>query len=414
MYCKPYHKQDRKADDKTCQPNFVHSLVNSIFTAYPQGGGGEMKRGNGEGTVYFDRTKNRWIAKVTVGYDKDGRAVRRSRTAKTKEEAVKKKTELLKTHWTAAALDADKLTVAEYLTLWLDTYKVGQVRETTLVQYRTQASKIAAQVGGLRLAALSPLHVRAIAKDKGRNTLKLLKGALRQAVIDGLLEKNPADGVRAPKANCRVCAARLEDVLRVIEAARQEKPALSLILSIALYTGMRAGEICALRWSDIDGTRCTVRRTTVRFGGHTQVSPPKTRRSLRTIELPESLVAEIKSYRMQMVKDALKDGAPVPDALFQCRTGNFHTSATIGAALRYFCMKLGVPVIRMHQIRHLHAPMLFAAGRHPKDIQERLGHASVAITMDTYTEYIPSRDKDIADYLEALYRNQRETNTGKA
>ena len=70
MYCKQYRKQDRKADGKTCQPNFIHSLVNSIFTTYPQGGGGEMKRGNGEGTVYFDRTKNRWIAKVTVGYDR--------------------------------------------------------------------------------------------------------------------------------------------------------------------------------------------------------------------------------------------------------------------------------------------------------------------------------------------------------
>ena len=78
--------------------------------------------------------------------------------------------------------------------------------------------------------------------------------------------------------------------------------------------------------------------------------------------------------------------------------------------LKRFCTTLGVPVIRMHQIRHLHATMLFAAGQHPKDIQERLGHASVAITMDTYTEYIPSRDKDIAAYLETVYGDQRETN----
>ena len=275
-----------------------------------------MKRGNGEGTVYFDKAKNRWIAKVTVGYDADGRAVRRSRTARTKDEAVKKKGELLRTYWTAAALDADRLTVADYLMLWLDTYKVGQIRETTLVQYRIQAVKIAAQVGGLRLAALSPLHVRAIAKDKGQNTLKLLKGALRQAVIDGLLVKNPADGIRAPKEEHHVCAARLEDVRRVIEAARCKKPSLALILTIALYTGMRAGEICALRWSDIDGTRCTVRRTVVRCGGRTQISPPKTRRSLRTIELPESLAAEIKSYRARKAKEALKDGTPITDALF--------------------------------------------------------------------------------------------------
>ena len=104
-----------------------------------------MKRGNGEGTIYFDQRKNRWIAKVTVGYNAEGRAVRKSRTAKTKEEAIKKKAELLETHWTTAALDAARLTVAEYLTLWLDTCKVGQVRETTLVQYRCYICKLAAR-----------------------------------------------------------------------------------------------------------------------------------------------------------------------------------------------------------------------------------------------------------------------------
>lgn len=371
-----------------------------------------MKRGNGEGTVYFDRTKNRWIAKVTVGYDKDGRAVRRSRTAKTKEEAVKKKTELLKTHWTAAALDADKLTVAEYLTLWLDACKVGQVRETTLVQYRCYICKLAAQIGGLRLAVLSPMHVRAVAKDTGNNALKLLRSALRQAVTDGLIAKNPADGIRAPKEAHHVHAASLEDVQRAIEAARRQKPMLALILSIALYTGMRAGEICGLCWSDIDGTRVTIRRTTVRFGGRAQTAAPKTRRSLRAIEMPKSLAAEIKAYRAQKVRDALKDGVPVKDALFCRRDGSLQTSMDIGGILKRFCIKLGLPVIRMHQIRHLHATMLFAAGWYPKDIQERLGHASVVITMDTYTEYIPSRDKDIAAYLETLYGGQQETNAG--
>ena len=370
-----------------------------------------MKRGNGEGTVYFDKTKNRWIAKVTVGYDKDGRAVRRSRTAKTKEEAVKKKTELLKTHWTAAALDADKLTVAEYLTLWLDTYKVGQVRETTLMQYRRLIRKIVAQFGGLRLAALSPLHVRTIAQGTaGESALQLIKSALRQAVIDDILLKNPADGIRATKRQRHVQAARLEDVQRVIEAARERKPFLALILSIALYTGMRVGEICGLYWSDIDGTRVTIRRTTVYFGERVQTSLPKTRRSLRTIELPESLAAEIKSYRVQEVERALKNGVPVADALFRRSDGGLYASSTINGILTRFCARCGVPAFHMHQIRHLHATMLFAAGRHPKDIQERLGHASVAITMDTYTEYIPSRDKDIADYLETLYRNQPETN----
>lgn len=371
-----------------------------------------MKRGNGEGTIYFDQRKNRWIAKVTVGYTADGRAVRKSRTARTKEEAIRKKSELQQTHWTSAALDADRLTVAEYLTLWLDTCKVGQVRETTLVQYRCYICKLAAQIGGVRLAALSPMHVRAVAKDADTNTLKLLKSALRQAVTDGLIAKNPADGIRASKTQRHVRAATLTDVQRAIEAARRQKPMLALILSIALYTGMRAGEICGLCWSDIDGTRVTIRRTTVRFGGCAQTAAPKTRRSLRAIEMPKSLVTEIKVYRAQKVRDALKDGVPVKDALFCRRDGSLQTSVDIGGILKRFCIKLGLPVIRMHQIRHLHATMLFAAGWYPKDIQERLGHASVVITMDTYTEYIPSRDKDIAAYLETLYGGQQETNAG--
>lgn len=372
-----------------------------------------MKRGNGEGTIYFDQRKNRWIAKVTVGYNAEGRAVRKSRTAKTKEEAIKKKAELLKTHWTTAALDAARLTVAEYLTLWLDTYKVGQVRETTLAQYRGHVRKIIAQIGGLRLSALTPMHVRALSKNaSGDSLLQLLKSALKQAVMDDLLPKSPADGIRAPKLHRQVSAARLEDVQRVIQAAQRDKPILALILSIALYTGMRAGEICGLYWSDIDDTRCTIRRATVRINGRTQTALPKTRRSLRTLELPQSLAAEIKAYRAQKVKDALKSGTPLADALFLRKGGDLYSSAALSGMLSYFCTRCGVPIFHMHQIRHLHATMLFTAGWHPKDIQERLGHASVAITMDTYTEYIPSRDKDIADYLETLYRSQPATNAG--
>lgn len=372
-----------------------------------------MKRGNGEGTVYFDKTKKRWIAKVTVGYAANGRAVRKSRTARTKEEAIRKKSELQQAHWTSAALDADRLTVAEYLTLWLDTYKAGQVRETTLAYYKWAIRKISRQVGGLRLVALSPMHIRTIAKDvAGESTLQLIKAALRQAVIDDILPKSPADGIRAPKHRRHVCAAPLEDVQRAIEAARRQKPVLALILSLALYTGMRVGEICGLYWDDIDGTRVTIRRTTVCFNGRAQIAPPKTRCSLRTIELPESLAAAIRSYRSQKVQEALRRGVPVNDSVFLTNHGGFYTASSIADILSRFCRRNAIPVFRMHQIRHLHATMLFAAGWHPKDIQERLGHASVSITMDTYTEYIPSRDKNIADYLETLYRGQQETNTG--
>jgi integrase len=180
--------------------------------------------------------------------------------------------------------------------------------------------------------------------------------------------------------------------------------------AIAIATGMRRGEICGLRWSDLsaDWTVLHVRRTLEPTTEGPQFFEPKTRRSRRAVVLPEFLQPylerqrEDQSTRKEKLGRAWREGGLVIDA---GDGGPLHP-CTLTSRWRLFLKREGLPAVRFHDLRHAHATLMLSKGVHPKVVSERLGHASIGITLDLYSSVLPSLQSEAAQAIEEVFRSR--------
>jgi integrase len=176
---------------------------------------------------------------------------------------------------------------------------------------------------------------------------------------------------------------------------------------VLLATGIRRGELLGLRWSDLDldAGRLQVRRSLVSVGYELHVSEPKTDRGRRSIALDASSVAALRQHRKRQLEQrvALGLGRPGPESLVIARPDGSPVHPDRLTKLFEAATKAaGLPRIRLHDLRHTHASLALAGGVHPKVVSERLGHASIAITLDTYSHAIPQLDQAAAETVGAL------------
>jgi integrase len=229
---------------------------------------------------------------------------------------------------------------------------------------------------------------------------------LGEALRWGTIATNPAAAIRPPRApraalhvpDADTCAAILERVRgRDIEGP----------VVMALGTGMRLGEILAVRWKDVDFDRKVLRVTaTLSYtGGEFTFPQPKTSRARRSVDLPEFVVAFLRRQRkaqaeqMMRVRDVWEDhGVVLTDPI-----GRPLAPWTVSADFRRITHELDLPRTRYHDLRHAHATQLLGAGVHPKAVSERLGHSTVAFTMDVYSSVIPSMGRAAADAADQLF-----------
>ena len=168
-------------------------------------------------------------------------------------------------------------------------------------------------------------------------------------------------------------------------------------------TGMRQGELFALQWDDIDLDAATlsVRRTAVRLGGAVSIGEPKTARSKRLINLPEIAVEALRDRR----KDMLAEGnADSPWVFCAPEGGILQASNVLQRSYYPLLVSAKLPRIRFHDLRHTAATLLLATKVHPKVVQERLGHAKIATTLDTYSHVLPSMQEDATDHLDRMFK----------
>ena len=194
------------------------------------------------------------------------------------------------------------------------------------------------------------------------------------------------------------------------EAARFLKAALSDRLYglhvLALHTGMRLGELLGLRWADVDlnGAVLSVRQQVYRLAGEWHYSEPKTAAGRRTISLSASAVEALRVCRLRQNEERLQASAWEDNDLVFCnRLGRPLEKATL--LRRSFWPALeraGLPRIRFHDLRHTAASLLLAEGVHPKIVQERLGHSSISMTMDTYSHVTPNLQAEAAERMDRL------------
>ena len=301
-------------------------------------------------------------------------------------------------------------TLRNYLSEWLDGQR-PHLRESTLHSYRIAVRRIVARLGDITLNSLTPAHVqglqtellgsggrdgRPIAAKTVANTQVVLHKALSDAVRLGLLDHNVAAAVdppRAPRPQLSVWNVdQLRDFLTVASAHR-----LSAAFVLLATTGMRRSEVLGLRWSDIDldDRSLSIVRTLTVVAGRPFVTAPKTRASRRLVYLDDSTVAALRAHRDS---STVSRGAYV----FQSGDGQPVNPASFSNTFDRLVTRSGLPRIRLHDLRHTYATLALRLGTHPVLLSERLGHTSIAVTIDRYSHVIPSIDRKAADVVARL------------
>ncbi len=306
-------------------------------------------------------------------------------------------------------------TVGEYLADWL-VHARGRVRTRTYEGYEALIRcHVIAGIGERPLHDLTPLDLQRLYGSvlarypSGGTALNLhlvLTQALAQAVRWGLIPTNPASGAQPPGARrpetAAVDAALLIRLLGAVEGTWVALPA-----AIAAATGMRRGEVLGLRWSDLDEgwTTAQVNRSLQVSGSVLTFEPPKTKRSRRQVALPAFLRPYLQRARIEQDERKQWLGRWWNDhgLIVQVGDGSPVNPNTLSSAWRRLLRQGGMPPVRFHDLRHAHATLMLLQGVHPKVVSERLGHASVGITLDTYSHVLPSMQESAVRAFDEMF-----------
>jgi integrase len=314
------------------------------------------------------------------------------------------------------AADADKITVGEFISRWLESSE-PRLRPATFRRYHDMLNRHAKpQIGHIKLAKLTPLDLQRHYTDRldaGLSTTTvhhlhvMLHGALKQAVRWGMVARNVTEMVDAPRRTFPdITTWNAEQVGQFFEVSDQGD--LGALWRLALLTGMRRGELLGLKWEDIDLDRgsLAVRRTLSRGkGGTWEIGQPKTATGRRSIALPQSCVTALRKHRVAQNTERLRLGElwEDNDFVFTNRTGGpLHVNSMM-LQFRKLTEAAGLPKIRFHDLRHTSATLLLAKGVHPKIVQERLGHADISMTLNRYSHVTPDMQRLAADTLDEAF-----------
>ena len=360
------------------------------------------KRGNGEGSIYPHKRGG-----VKVGYrgsywvDTAEGPKRRYITGETREDVAEKLAKAISDRADGLVFDAGSTTTGEYLTRWLSDSVHGTVQGSTYRSYgRVVDGHLVPGVGRVKLAKLRPDHIRRLYRsmlDAGKATRTvqyahtLLKRALAQAVMDGLIPRNAAEAVRPPKLKRDEIQPLNADQVRALLDASDERSC--ALYTVAVRTGMRPGEILALRWSDVDLEAGTVQINRALSEG--EFSTPKTPRSRRRISLSPATVATLKAHRKRQLEECMAKAGLWEDhgLVFPSSVGTPKSQRNLNREFKNTAKRAGLPDhFKLYDLRHTCATLLLSRNVHPKYVQELLGHASIALTLDTYSHVIPGMD----------------------
>jgi integrase len=388
------------------------------------------RRGRQEGSIYFRDADQRWVGTLSLGYDDKGKRKRRTVYGETKKEVQEKLRQLQNDHSTGILVEPQRLSVAQYMDRWLENTAKPRVQPKTHLRYE-QLSRIHVKpyIGGVRLDKLAPLHVeqlfaalerKAVSPRVRQMTGTMLHTALRDAVRLKLIAFNPsADVAKAKPKKPEMQVFTPEQVSCFLTAAKEDR--LYALYVLAIDSGMRQGELFGLQWADIDFPTgvLTVRRSLEEINGKLRLKEPKSGRG-RLIHLSSYATDALNEHRKAMLAEGhFRSDAPVfcDGQGGYLRKGNVlrrsywpiydRANATEAAlAEKENRQPVLLPVIRFHDLRHSCATLLLLEGENVKVVSERLGHASVQLTLDTYSHALPTMQKGAAAKMDCILKRQ--------
>jgi integrase len=363
------------------------------------------KRPNGEGSVYRRGETGPWIAALTVGPKQ-----RITRTRHTKAEAEAALAELLLKS-TAGMLTATAQTpLGQYLWDWLENVKRPNVRPASFIVMRRRIKIVAQHLGTIPLAELGPQHIqrfyRTLMENYTPRTIGQvhiqLKSALRHAVEWEFIARNPCDRVKPPKIEQReYTTLSPEDLANVLDELREHR--LYALYVLLMHTGLRGGEALGLRWADIneDLSVLHVRQiVTPLIDGGMGFGPPKTESSRRTVRLVPEVIAALKRHEQQQRLDRIAaESWRYPDLVFTSPSGGILWRRDVGDPLSAALTRLGLPHLRVHDLRHCFATALAHANVQPQTLQRILGHSNVQTTLGIYAHVLKPMEVEAMEVM---------------
>ena len=352
----------------------------------------------------------------------------------TKKDAEKRLSELLHQLDTGTFMRPTKTTLAEYLERWLKDYVWPNLAPRTAEGYETIIRQhLIPELGNYPLTHLKPEHLQkyytemlnsgrcnisgGLSAQTVRHHHTALHKALQTAVEWGLLGRNVADAVRPPRAQRSEMRTWDEgDISRFLQATK-DTPYYALFY-LALFTGMRRSELLALRWQDLDLLLCqvSVNRSLhhLRDGSYV-FTEPKSARSRRTIALSPSSVQVLQDHYEKRKLEQTMLGIPLKDddLVFSTPDGKPLRPNRVTRAWTMLAARAGVKVIRLHDARHTHASLMLKQGIHPKIVQERLGHSTIAVTLDTYSHVAPGLQEAAAKRFDEAFTTKYNEHAGE-
>ena len=358
------------------------------------------------------RSKNSWEISIDLGRDAKGNRMRKFLNVKGKKsDAERKLREILSTLDKGLPLDMSKETLGTYLITWHGSYAVPNTRPRTADRYMTDIKNhLIPHMGDVLLTKLTPSHIQTteakmlssgLSKRSVLHAHRVLSQALKHAVEKGHIWRNPCDMVRAPRiSRASIEVPNPETVINILEKAKNtlHYPAFHLLT----YTGARRGEICGLRWDDVDllNKRISIKRSAVTMKGKGVVMcPPKTETGKRNIAIDSYTVDVLRAHKGTQLVQGLELELPHSNLeyVFTDALGQPLDPYVLTNTWRRLMSAMDITGVRLHDLRHFHASLLFRSNTHPKVVQERLGHSTISITLDTYSHSIPSLQRDAAD-----------------
>ncbi|MBA7485865.1 Tyrosine recombinase XerC [subsurface metagenome] len=369
------------------------------------------------------RSKGSWEICIDVGPDPaTGRRQRHFESVKgNKANAQRRLAQLLVNIEEGSYIKPKRITLGEWLGNWLNGYVRTNCSLRTLDGYQSIVRHhLIPSLGTIPLAQLQPQHIqqyyaRALSGAGDRKELsartvlhfhRVIFQALKYAVRQGLLIRNPAQLVDPPRARKpKMRTLMPEEVARLLSVA-EDIPYYPIIYT-AVKTGLRQAELLGLRWRDLDLDLASLSVTQVLYKrrGICQFKEPKTAHSRRRLNLLPSLALFLREYRAERQAECLFLRKPLSedDLVFSNINGNPMDPGTLTHKFARIAQKAGLAGIRFHDLRHTFASLMLLAGIHPKIVSEALGHSSVAFTLDVYSHVIPGLQEAAAKRLDKVF-----------
>ena len=358
------------------------------------------RRPQGDGTIR-KRSDGRWEGRIIIGHKNDGSPMYKSVFGKTQKATLKMLHQMIDLYSDVDLTEECRMTLGEWMDKWLEEYMIFTLRESTINGYRNMIEhQIKRFIGDKQLAYLTtadlqkfynkikkdgraiehPIHGKELSNSMVRKVHMILHQALNLAVRERLIVRNPTIGTTIPKKSYTekqvLCDSQLD---KFMDAIKREKYWYDFFY-VEIMTGLRRGEICGIKWSDINFTEGTLsirRSVTTKVGGGLMIGETKTNAGERKIILPPSVLTLLREKQSDAICEwvfphYMNPSDPLhPDAAYR--------------KLKTLLKSVELPLIRFHDLRHTFATHAMQGGVDAKTLAGLLGHTDASFTLDTYT-----------------------------